>query len=156
MDYTTSHFAWSFWDNLWIPYDQVSPSQTFRCPDVCDFPPKGTRSQICQLKLVPSISYLRVYMGLHSLSHGPLSSVHFGESLVIRLHSEIGHIHLSSEAQCVSHLYPQVDCHKWSVFTTTEVPKYSHNSTEAMLPLEVNLYHVTLNADGCSILDQQR
>ncbi len=33
------------------------------------------------------------------------------ESLVIRLYSEIDHIHLSSEAQCVSHLYPQVDCH---------------------------------------------
>ncbi len=28
------------------------------------------------------------------------------------LYSEIDHIHLSSEAQCVSHLYPQVDCHK--------------------------------------------
>ncbi len=35
---------------------------------------------------------------------GPLSRVHFGESLVIRLYSEIDHIHLSSEAQCVSHL----------------------------------------------------
>ncbi len=31
--------------------------------------------------------------------------------LVVRLYSEIDHIHLSSEAQCVSHLYPQVDCH---------------------------------------------
>ncbi len=48
---------------------------------------------------------------LRSLSHGPLSRVHFGESLVIRLNPEIDHIHLSSEAQCVSHLYPQVDCH---------------------------------------------
>ena len=27
------------------------------------------------------------------------------------LYSEIDQIHLSSEAQCVSHLYPQVDCH---------------------------------------------
>ncbi len=28
-----------------------------------------------------------------------------------RLYSEIDHIHLSSEAQCVSHHLPQVDCH---------------------------------------------
>ncbi len=47
----------------------------------------------------------------HSLSHGPLLRVHFGESLVIRLYSEIDQIHLSSEAQCVSHHLPQVDCH---------------------------------------------
>ncbi len=44
---------------------------------------------------------------LRSLLHGPLSRVHFGESLVVRLYSEIDHIHLSSEAQCVSHLYPR-------------------------------------------------
>ncbi len=48
---------------------------------------------------------------LRSLSHGPLSRVHFGESLVVRLYSEIYHIHLSSEAQCVRHHLPQVDCH---------------------------------------------
>ncbi len=48
---------------------------------------------------------------LRSLLHGPLLIVHFGESLVVRLYSEIDHIHLISEAQCVSHLYPQVDCH---------------------------------------------
>ncbi len=41
----------------------------------------------------------------------PLSRVHFGESLIVRLYSEIDHIHISSEAQGVSHLYPQVDCH---------------------------------------------
>ncbi len=44
---------------------------------------------------------------LRSLSHGPFSRVHFGESLVVRLYSEIDHIHLSSESQCVSHLYPR-------------------------------------------------
>ncbi len=39
---------------------------------------------------------------------GPLRILldHFG------IPSEIDHIHLSSEAQCVSHLLPQVDCHK--------------------------------------------
>ncbi len=37
---------------------------------------------------------------------------HFAFSLIVLgLYSEIDHIHLSSEAQCVSHLYPQVDCH---------------------------------------------
>ncbi len=30
----------------------------------------------------------------------------FRESLVVRLYSEIDHLHLSSEAQCVSHLLP--------------------------------------------------
>ncbi len=44
---------------------------------------------------------------LRFLLHGPLSRVHFGESLVVRLYSEIDHIHLTSEAQCVSHLYPR-------------------------------------------------
>ncbi len=48
---------------------------------------------------------------LRSLLHGPLSRVHFGESLVVRLYSGIDHIHLSSEAQCVSHHLPLVDCH---------------------------------------------
>ncbi len=31
--------------------------------------------------------------------------------LIILGYSEIDHIHLSSEAQCVSHHLPQVDCH---------------------------------------------
>ncbi len=33
--------------------------------------------------------------------------VHFGESLVVRLYSEIDHTYLSIEAQCVSHHYPR-------------------------------------------------
>ncbi len=36
----------------------------------------------------------------------------FNQHLPMISESEIDHIHLSSEAQCVSHLYPQVDCHK--------------------------------------------
>ncbi len=48
---------------------------------------------------------------LRSLTNGPLFMVHFGESLVIRLYSEIDHLHLSIEAQCVSHLLPLGDCH---------------------------------------------
>ncbi len=43
---------------------------------------------------------------LRSLLHGPLSRVHFGESLFVRLYSEIDHTYLSIEAQCVSHHYP--------------------------------------------------
>ncbi len=33
MDYTISHGQ--FWDTLRIPHDQVSPSQTHRCPGAC-------------------------------------------------------------------------------------------------------------------------
>ncbi len=38
MDYTTSHFTWS---TPWIPADQVSPSQTLRCPGACGSRQKG-------------------------------------------------------------------------------------------------------------------
>ncbi len=50
---------------------------------------------------------------LRSLTNGPLFRVRFGEteSLVVRLYSEIDHLHLSIEAQCVSHLLPPGDCH---------------------------------------------
>ncbi len=44
---------------------------------------------------------------LRSLILGPLSRVHFGESLVVRIYSEIDHTYLSIEAQCVSHHYPR-------------------------------------------------
>ncbi len=44
---------------------------------------------------------------LRSLILGPLSRVHFGESLVVRLYTEIDHTYLSIEAQCVSHHYPR-------------------------------------------------
>ena len=44
---------------------------------------------------------------LRSLILGPLWRVHFGESLVVRLYSEIDHTYLSIEAQCVSHHYPR-------------------------------------------------
>ncbi len=54
----------------------------------------------------------------HSLSHGPLLRINFGESLVVRLYSEIDQIHLSSEAQCVSHHLPQVDCHRLDTFAS--------------------------------------
>ena len=37
--------------------------------------------------------------------------VRFGESLIVRLYSEIGHIHLRIEAQCVTTLLSLGDCH---------------------------------------------
>ncbi len=44
--------------------------------------------------------------------NGPPIGVHFRESLVIRLYSEIDQIHLSNEAQCVIALLPLGDCHR--------------------------------------------
>ncbi len=43
--------------------------------------------------------------------------MNYTTSLVLRLYSEIDHIHLSSEAQCVSHLLPPGDCHKIYLIT---------------------------------------
>ncbi len=51
----------------------------------------------------------RLVMG-YTTSYFPL--IMLRESLVIRLYSEIGQIHLSIEAQCVTTLLPLGDCHK--------------------------------------------
>ncbi len=87
-----------FWDTLWILADQVSPSQTLRCPTY------GSTWVVLWLLFCRSAP-----------STFPVTwstfKVHFGESLVVRLYSEIDHIHLSSEAQCVSNHLPQVDSH---------------------------------------------
>ncbi len=114
MDYTISCFTWSFWDTDRIPHDQASPSQTHRCPDACGSRQKG---HVVIFHILPTgihgLCFGFCFSGPlppHSLLHGPLSRVHFGESLVIRLYSEIEQIHLSSEAQCVSHHLPLVDC----------------------------------------------
>ncbi len=53
---------------------------------------------------------------LRFLLHGPLSRVHFGESLVVRLYSEIDHTYLSIETQCVSHHYPRWTATVFSCF----------------------------------------
>ncbi len=47
------------------------------------------------------------------------------------LYSENDHIHLSSEAQCVSHFYPQVDCHRHNKSKATS---QSVNSVIAKVP----------------------
>ncbi len=44
-------------------------------------------------------------------ANGPPIGVRFQESLVVRLHSGIGQIHLSIEAQCVTTLLSLGDCH---------------------------------------------
>ncbi len=114
-----------FWDTFRIPPDQVSPGQTHRCPGA--FGSRSVCGQICyglytpvsclacgEANIIHGLCfgfYLSGPLPQRSLLHGPLSRVHFGESLVIRLHSEIDQIHLSSEAQCVSHHLPLVDCH---------------------------------------------
>ncbi len=110
-----------FWDTFRIPPDQVSPSHTHRCPGAFGtfhILPTGIHG-LC------FGSYLSGPLPQRSLLLGPLSRVHFGESLVVRLYSEIDQIHLSSEAQCVSHHLPPVDCHnqfELSVYTTEHVP----------------------------------
>ncbi len=57
------------------------------------------------------MDYTTSYFPLIVLGYGPLFRVRFGESLVVRLYSEIDHLYLSIEAQCVSHLLPSGDCH---------------------------------------------
>ncbi len=49
---------------------------------------------------------------LRSLTNGPLFRVCFRESLVVRLYSEINHLHLSIDVQCVSHLLPLGDTYE--------------------------------------------
>ena len=41
---------------------------------------------------------------------------------VLRLYSEIDHLHLSIEAQCVSHLLPPGDCHNNHVWGKKALP----------------------------------
>ncbi len=102
-----------FWDTFRIP-----PDQTDRCPGA--FGSRQSDHVIIFDLPYPAYGYTWVVLWLcfacplplRSLLHGPLSRVHFGESLVVRLYSEIDQIHLSSEAQCVCHHLPQVDCHR--------------------------------------------
>ncbi len=61
MNYTTLHFTWSFWDTFRIPTDQVSPSQTLRCPGACDSRQKGHVVILDQSQSL--LRNLRVYMG---------------------------------------------------------------------------------------------
>ncbi len=85
-----------------------------RQPIFCEFPPTKIRT---------SSSYLLVYTGCAlvfvlqvrslyvPLTNGPHFRARFGESPVVRLYSQIDNLHLSIEAQCISHLLPFGDCH---------------------------------------------
>ncbi len=102
-----------FWDTLRIPHDQANPSQTHRCPGVFGSRQSDHVIIIGTYHILPmgihGLCFGYCFSGplpLRSLILGPLSRVHFGESLVIRLYSEIDHTYLSIEAQCVSHHYP--------------------------------------------------
>ncbi len=128
MEYTTSYFPLIVLGYRLDSKRSYGPQPDTWCPGACGFPPQGSRDQFIQSNHLPikigTFQFLPT--GLHglcfgfcfagpvplrSLLHGTLSRVHFGESLVVRLYSEIDQIHLSSEAQCVSHHLPQVDCH---------------------------------------------
>ncbi len=115
-------FHCSCWDTLWIPNDHMDLCQT-PCVQV----PVFSRHWGHVVNLDQSQALFQFLpTGLHglcfgycfssplplrSLTNGPLFRVRFGESLVVRLYSEIGHIHLSIEAQCVTTLLPLGDCH---------------------------------------------
>ncbi len=145
MGYTISCFAWSFWDTNRIPRDQVNPSQTLRCPEGLWFPPRWSRDLLVYGKSWFSLSFkpMPINIGTYIIQHhrctwvvlwlfcfrstplrslifGPLSRVHFGESLVNRLYSEIDHTYLGIEAQCVSHHYP-----RWTA-TTSVCAKFAN------------------------------
>ncbi len=132
MDYTISYFPLIV---LGFPLDSkqsYGPLPDTLCPGACIFPPHGSHGHFGPItELVTQFFGTRgrvaiFSFGLHglcfgfcfagplplrSLTNGPLFRVRFGESLVVRLYSEIDHIHLSIEAQCVSHLLPPGDCH---------------------------------------------
>ncbi len=94
MNYTISHFSLIVLGYPWDPNRSSCPNQTFRCPGACDFPLLFCRS-------APS-----TFPDTWSTLKGPFWGVPSH-----RLYSEIDQIHLSSEAQCVSHHLPLVDCH---------------------------------------------
>ncbi len=107
-------------DTLWIPNDHIYPSQIF---DVQV--PVISRHRVTSNHRARTFQFLPTglqglcfgfcFAGplpLRSLTNGPLFRIRFGKSLVFRLYSEIYHLHLSIEAQCVSHLLPLGDCHR--------------------------------------------
>ncbi len=114
------HFTFSI-DGLGIPLGSqpikfsLARHSVSRC---LWFPAIGSRGHFWTFQFLPTglhgLCFGFCFAGplpLRSLTHGPLFRVRFGESLVFRLYSEIEHIHLSCEAQCVSHLLPPGDCH---------------------------------------------
>ncbi len=109
MDYTTSYFPLIVLGYHWDSKRSYGPLPDTLSPGACIFLPQGSPWGL------HGLCFGFCFTGplpLRSLTNGPLFRVHFGESLVVRLYSEIDHLHLSIEAQCVSHLFPLGDCHK--------------------------------------------
>ena len=114
MDYTTSYFPLIM---LGYPLDSkrsYGPLSDTLCPGA-DF----SRLWGHMVSFLPTglhgLCFACCFSGslpLRSLTNGPLFRVRFGESLVVRFYSEICHIHLSIEPQCVTTLLPLGDCHK--------------------------------------------
>ncbi len=71
----------------------------------------------------------------------------FRESLVFRLYSEIDHLHLSSEAQCVSHLLPLGDCH---ILTSIFILMSSESITRSE-PTKLHVKHMQFHRWFCQI-----
>ncbi len=61
---------------------------------------------MCQDAIAVSCGY-DTWFAVRLVMDYTISRVHFGESLVNRLYSEIDHTYLSIEAQCVSHHHPR-------------------------------------------------
>ncbi len=86
---------------------------------LCPFsnsPAKSYLTQMLLASLWPEKRLKVCYIFLQVLLRSAVGNTHVLRSdlwWTIPLHSEIDHIHLSSEAQCVSHHLPLVDCHKY-------------------------------------------
>ncbi len=118
MGYTASYFPLIVLGYHLDSNRSYGPLPDTLCPGACIFPPQGSRGHFGPTGL-HGLCFGFCFAGplpLRSLTNGPLFRVRFGESLVVRLYSEIDHLHFSIEAQCVSHLLPLGDCH--SCFAT--------------------------------------
>ncbi len=135
MNYTTSYFPLIV---LGYPLDSKrsnGPLPDTLCPGACIFPPEGSLPiKIGTFQFLPTglrgLCFGYCFSGLlplSSLTNGPLVRVCFGESLVVTLYSEIDHIHLSIEAQCVIALLPLGDCHRPSKNTSLFVLTFPGN-----------------------------
>ncbi len=125
-------FHWSCWDTLWIPNDHMDLCQA-PCVQVPVFSrhrghmvsldqsqalfTKSTANKDWYLP-VPTYGSTWVVLWLLFFRSAPSTLPNkwstlqgFGESLVVRLYSEIDHLRLSIEAQCVIALLRLGDCH---------------------------------------------
>ncbi len=128
------------WNTIGVSVNRVDLCQT-HCKQVPDFsrPPGSDQvtwakwansrrrytifgkagTHVASLQFLPSGQYGLCFgycfsgpLPLRSHYNSPPLGVCFRESLVFRLHSDIGQIHLSIEAQCGTACLPMGDCHK--------------------------------------------